>query len=223
MNLKAPNSDYILFSIVILLIPFLGCQKETLTVTLPTDNVILGNLSVGQKSLFQRFTYNIYDAQSPARQFREDTLVVEVMSAVGERMLVHEYITSGSQIKSENPAQYQDTIKLLWYVTDNKLTIQEVDPQGAIADSHLWPLFSKPLDIGLYAVGDTKMEDWYPAQISSSEFEEHIAPFNVYLDYSSMAVDGPGKFYVFNPLEEIIRTARHTPWGGEGEGWELLR
>lgn len=201
----------------------IGCQKEIQDKVMSPNNLKLGDLVVGQKSYYERFAYNYYDRPVPGRTFTKDTLVVEVLRTHKNGMLVREYLTASSQIRYGSIARYQDTVELIWSVSNDSLHVKNVNGGSKRATSFLLHTFFRPIDIGLYPEGELELQDWLPSeQGAGAEVSSHFAPYNIHLDYSVMIVDGPGKFYIFKPLGQIVRTASHTPWGGTGEGWELL-
>ncbi len=237
-----PQAALLCFSII-----FFSCHKdeETAGPTGPTpDPIQIGCLMVGQQSSFIRFTGDKYfEPNENNITYYADTLVMEVVSEDNGRFVIKESLTPWSISLVNNLLYNADSIYFIqaqviqdtvwfepvtgnysgsWFFTE---VAQKNNPFIYQSRSYL-PLvtFSGPeVQFLGWKTTYSYTETYKEASMKDQSLLGHVYPFlNARIDNSSMAFDGPGYTFIYEPKGLLVRSSVVSWWTMDGGGWDRL-
>ncbi len=226
-----------------------GKAERSITVTVVERSAILENLFVGHTSKYIYFRGSDYRSGGDAPpEYYADTLIVSVIDSTEDGWLISERYSAGSQALKNirdtgcdpNHQFSKDTVATYSLkIKEGKLTI--LPGTSSHSSSILYGLklpdyliTELPLH-DLSARGAERVEGsgWRSGLQYCECYRQGFVEdreilgvsydhLNVVMDDRAMAVDGPGKTWMYSRREGIVRFYQVSWWTQHAEGWDLL-
>ena len=227
---------------------FTSCQKDPETGTPNNeqnpDPIQIGCLMVGQQSSFIRFTGDKYFVPSENNiTYHADTLVMEVVSEDNGKFMIKESLTPGSVSVVTNAIPNADTVYFfLAEVAQDTVWFEPVSGEYSyswffteVVRRNSQFVYNSRSYLPFASFGDPEIQflGWKTTISYSETYKEahminqtllgHDYPFlNARIDNSSMAFDGPGYTFIYEPKGVLVRSSYVNWWTMTGGGWARL-
>ncbi len=222
------QSRAFILTFVLLTAGLFGCDS-TIIESESDDHINFSALAVGQQSRYIRFDAgSIYTDENPPFTYRQDTLMVSVISATDSGFVFHEQVTPGSVILQNDSLYIPEANTYHVAIRDNKLFLSKIS--GDYLMSNIFLIRQLPLTpiqqnrivldgVNIELEAQTLNEEGYI--LHHEQFGTIYPHLNVIKDWSAMAVDGPGYTMAYSASAGIVRAFTTSAWTGTSHGWDL--
>jgi len=165
-----------------------------------------------------------------------DTLVLAITDKEGDKWIVKEFLTNGSNSKTSADGAWVTFAHsvLVRHLAVNSDSAYFLKPAGAdpfsfvfVGGSRRIPLKPvgdpAPLNVGCLPEIDYASTLWMEYTVDYSQFGQTFQHLNNYFDYRPMATDGSGFMYAYGPSFGLVRWTFVNYWELDyALGWDLI-
>jgi hypothetical protein len=199
----------------------------------PYEQMDLSQMAVGQKSKYVILSANNYNnPDDNTFQYHNDTLVMEIIASDANGFKIKESLKYNESVISSLDS-HKDSIFYYYLQLDND-TIRAKPISGNWVESRFWVLYGQTtgLPVSAFSGPSVQILGWKTnlpyceckklGKIDSfTLFDENYTNLNLIRDDSDMALDGPGRTYVYD-AKRVVRFTLVSWWTQEGYGFDLV-